>query len=180
MCGFLLKSTSISSALLQLPLTTTPPMERCFLPMQRPTAEGPSVRPPMHGIHEHFRHAPSTSKSNTINLVSSVPFREPTAQISFVSLALKVVEDWGRRKVNKLVGRTFSYIAKSTHLILHTTPPDPPDSSATRFRMKSPVFTSHNLTVPSSELVITKRELNCKQVTADWCLFGPAREKKKP
>lgn len=39
--------------------------------------------------------------------------------------------------------------------------------------MNSPVLTSHSMTVPSSELVITKRELNCKHVTADWCLLGP-------
>lgn len=39
--------------------------------------------------YEHFKQAPSTSKSSTISLVSSVPLREPTAQISFVSFALK-------------------------------------------------------------------------------------------
>lgn len=39
--------------------------------------------------------------------------------------------------------------------------------------MNSPVRTSHSLTVPSSEDVITKRLLDCRQVTADWCLFGP-------
>lgn len=57
-----------------------------------------------------------------------------------------------------------------------TTPPEPPESRATRLRIKSPVLTSHNLTVPSSELVTTKRELNCRQVTADWCLFGPVNQ----
>ena len=36
-----------------------------------------------------------------------------------------------------------------------------------------PVRTSHSLTVPSSEDVITNRLLNCRQVTADWCLLGP-------
>lgn len=56
-----------------------------------------------------------------------------------------------------------------------TTPPDPPDSSDTKLRINSPVLTSHNLTVPSSELVTTKRELNCRQVTADWCLLGPKK-----
>lgn len=111
-------------------------------------------------IHEHFRQAPSTSKSNTINLVSSVPLREPTAQINFVSLAL--------RKQNGML-ILIHHLKEDSHsyLIRHTTPPDPPDSSATRFRMNSPVFTSHNLTVPSSELVMTNRELNCRHVTAD-------------
>ncbi len=63
--------------------------------------------------------------------------------------------------------------AESVHLIRHTTaeeksskndlfnqfyfilPPLPMDSSATRFRMKSPVFKSHNLTVPSSPELTT-------------------------
>lgn len=83
--------------------------------------------------------------------------------------------------------------------ILQTTPPEPPDSSATRSRMKSPankvnvnffpagircskthmlwyfspVFTSQSLTVPSSLLVTTNLELNWRHVTADWCLLGP-------
>lgn len=48
-----------------------------------------------------------------------------------------------------------------------TTPPDPPESKETKLRINSPVLTSHNFTVPSSELVTTKRELNCKHVTAD-------------
>lgn len=42
--------------------------------------------------YEHFIQAPSTSKSNTINLVSSVPFRDPTAQISLVSFDLQAKE----------------------------------------------------------------------------------------
>lgn len=42
--------------------------------------------------YEHLRHAPSTSKSSTISFVSSVPLREPTAQISFVSFALNTSE----------------------------------------------------------------------------------------
>lgn len=54
-----------------------------------------------------------------------------------------------------------------TYLILQTTPPDPPESKATKFLINSPVFTSHSFTVPSSELVITKRVLNCRQVTAE-------------
>lgn len=49
----------------------------------------------------------------------------------------------------------------------HTTPPDPPESNVTKFRINSPVRTSQSLTVPSSDDVITNRELNCKQVTAD-------------
>lgn len=36
-----------------------------------------------------------------------------------------------------------------------------------------PVLTSQSLTVPSSEDVMTKWLLNCRQVTADWCLLGP-------
>lgn len=60
------------------------------------------------------------------------------------------------------------------YLILQTTPPEPPDSNVTKLRMNSPVRTSHSFTVPSSDDVITNRELNCKHVTADWCLFGPA------
>lgn len=87
----------------------------------------------------------STSKSRTSSLVSSVPLRLPTAQTSLVSLAR----------------------------IRHTTPPDPPLSNATRLRMNSPVRTSQSFTVPSSEDVITNRLLNCRQVTADWCLLGP-------
>lgn len=91
----------------------------------------------------------STSKSRTNNLVSSVPFLLPTAQTNFVSLAR----------------------------ILQTTPPDPPESRATKLRMNSPVFTSHNLTVPSSEDVITKFLLNWRHVTADWCLYCPVKKK---
>lgn len=83
-------------------------------------------------------HFMSTSKSNTSSLVSSVPFRLPTAHTSFVLEAL----------------------------IRHTTPPLPPLSSVTRLRINSPVFKSHSFTVPSSELVMTKFLLNCKQVTA--------------
>lgn len=40
-------------------------------------------------IYEHFKQAPSTSKSKTINFVSSVPFRDPTAHINFVSFDLQ-------------------------------------------------------------------------------------------
>lgn len=100
------------------------------------------------------RHGPphfmSTSKSSTSSLVSSVPLRLPTAQTSLVLEAL----------------------------MRHTTPPLPPLSRVTRFRMNSPVFRSHNLTVPSSELVMTKFLLNWRHVTALWCLCGPkgARE----
>ena len=124
-----------------------------------------------------------TSKSRTKSLVSSVPFRDPTAQTSLVELAR----------------------------ILQTTPPLPPLSKATKSRMNSPknnnitinvfinvkynslylystfkkifkgsilinhlpLLTSHNFTVPSSEDVITNFELNWRQVTADWCLLLP-------
>lgn len=41
--------------------------------------------------YEHLIQAPSTSKSRTISLVSSVPFLDPTAQINLVSLALKLI-----------------------------------------------------------------------------------------
>lgn len=63
-----------------------------------------------------------------------------------------------------------------TYRILQTTPPEPPDSNVTKLRINSPVRTSHSLTVPSSDDVITNRELNCKHVTADWCLFGPNQQ----
>lgn len=89
-------------------------------------------------IHLSALHFISTSKSNTSSFVSSVPFRLPTAHTSFVLEAL----------------------------IRHTTPPLPPLSNVTRFRINSPVFKSQSFTVPSSELVITKFLLNCKQVTA--------------
>lgn len=92
----------------------------------------------------------SASKSSTNNFVSSVPFRLPTAHTNFVSLAL----------------------------IRHTTPPEPPLSNATKLRMNSPVRTSHSFTVPSSDEVITNRLLNCRQVTADWCLKGPTKTNK--
>ena len=36
-----------------------------------------------------------------------------------------------------------------------------------------PVLTSHSLTVPSSEDVITNLLLNWRHVTADWCLLAP-------
>ena len=89
--------------------------------------------------------ASSTSKSNTSSLVSSVPFRLPTAQTSFVF----------------------------EHLRRHTTPPLPPDSSRTKSLTNSPVFTDQSFTVPSSEEVTAKRLLNCRHVTALWCLLGP-------
>lgn len=90
-------------------------------------------------------HFMSTSKSSTSSLVSSVPLRLPTAHTSLVLEAR----------------------------MRHTTPPLPPLSRVTRLRMNSPVFRSHSLTVPSSELVMTKFLLNCRHVTALWCLWGP-------
>lgn len=42
-----------------------------------------------------------------------------------------------------------------------------------------PVLTSHNLTVPSSEDVITNLVLNCKHVTAELCLFDPVYKQNK-
>ena len=106
----------------------------------------------------------SASKSNTRSFVSSVPFLEPTAHTSLVGL----------------------------ERILQTTPPEPPESRATRSRINSPrhvkmkfrlqtikwlwpVLTSQSLTVPSSLLVITNLLLNWRHVTADWCLLGPGR-----
>jgi hypothetical protein len=59
----------------------------------------------------------------------------------------------------------------------HTTPPLPPLSNATRFLRNSPVFKSQIFTVPSSDEVITNFLLNCKQVTALECLFGPRKKK---
>lgn len=96
--------------------------------------------------HHFISHFISTSKSSTSSLVSSVPLRLPTAHTNLVLEAL----------------------------IRHTTPPLPPLSNVTRFRMNSPVFRSHSLTVPSSELVMTKFLLNWRHVTALWCLWGPA------
>jgi len=90
-------------------------------------------------------HFRSTSKSSTSSFVSSVPLRLPTAHTSLVLEAR----------------------------MRHTTPPLPPLSSATRLRTNSPVLRSQSLTVPSSELVTTNLELNCRQVTALWCLLGP-------
>lgn len=90
----------------------------------------------------------SASKSNTISFVSSVPLRLPTAHTSLV-----------------LLQRTR-----------HTTPPLPPLSRATKLRRKSPVRRSQILTVPSSDDVMTNFLLNCKHVTALWCLLAPERE----
>ena len=87
----------------------------------------------------------STSKSNTISLVSSVPFRLPTAQTSLVF----------------------------EHRSRQTTPPLPPESSVTKFLRNSPVLRSQIFTVPSSEDVMTNFLLNCRHVTALWCLLGP-------
>lgn len=90
----------------------------------------------------------SMSKSKTTNLVSSVPFRLPTAQTNLVGEAL----------------------------IRHTTPPLPPLSKATKLRIKSPVFKSQSFTVPSSEEVMTNLLLNWRQVTALWCLWDPGEK----
>ena len=61
------------------------------------------------------------------------------------------------------------------HRIRHTTPPLPPLSKATRFRRNSPDRRSQILTVPSSDDVTTKRRLNCRHVTALWCLLAPTQ-----
>lgn len=91
----------------------------------------------------------STSKSSTRSLVSSVPLRDPTAHTSLVLLVLT----------------------------RHTTPPLPPLSRVTRLRRNSPDFKSQIFTVPSSDEVITNFLLNCKQVTALWCLLDPALDR---
>ena len=57
-----------------------------------------------------FMELTSASKSNTRSFVSSVPFLEPTAHTSLVGL----------------------------ERILQTTPPEPPESRATRSRINSP------------------------------------------
>lgn len=93
-------------------------------------------------------HFMSTSKSSTSSLVSSVPLRLPTAHTNLVLEAR----------------------------MRHTTPPLPPLSRVTRLRINSPVFRSHSFTVPSSELVMTKFLLNCRHVTALWCLWGPGHK----
>lgn len=101
-------------------------------------------------LHHHSPpHFMSTSKSSTSSLVSSVPLRLPTAHTSLVLEAR----------------------------MRHTTPPLPPLSRVTKLRMNSPVFRSHSLTVPSSELVMTKFLLNWRHVTALWCLWGPGHTK---
>lgn len=87
-----------------------------------------------------------------MSLVSSVPLRLPTAHTSLVLLQRS----------------------------RHTTPPLPPLSSDTKFRRNSPVFRSQILTVPSSEDVMTNFLLNCKHVTALWCLFGPETKGSNP
>lgn len=87
-----------------------------------------------------------TPKSITSSFVSSVPLRLPTAHTSVVSV----------------------------ERIRHTTPPLPRLSNVTRLRTNSPVLTSHNFTVPSSLDVMTNLLLNCNDVTALWCLLGPA------
>ena len=61
-------------------------------------------------IKLHFMELTSASKSNTRSFVSSVPFLEPTAHTSLVGL----------------------------ERILQTTPPEPPESKATRSRINSP------------------------------------------
>lgn len=53
--------------------------------------------------YEHLTQAPSTSKSSTISLVSSVPLRDPTAHISFVSLAL-----WEKQMNNYVTNHIYN------------------------------------------------------------------------
>ena len=73
-------------------------------------------------------HLTSASKSRTINLVSSVPFLDPTAQT------------WLEKKIHKVVKGNMQSITSlvGEDLILQTTPPDPPDSRATKSLMNSP------------------------------------------
>lgn len=84
-------------------------------------------------------------KSITISLVSSVPFLLPEAHT--------------RRLLSAFT--------------LHTTPPEPPLSRDTKLRINSPVCRDHSFTVPSSEEVTTNLRVNCKHVTAPWCLCVP-------
>ena len=58
----------------------------------------------------------------------------------------------------------FYFSCNIAHISIHS--PFPLLSSTTRSRINSPVFISHNLTVPSSLLVTMKLSVNCKLVTA--------------
>ena len=78
-------------------------------------------------------HLASASKSKTISFVSSVPFRDPTAHTYSRLRSVKKnnrISWWENRK------NLTSFVGEER--ILQTTPPEPPDSSATKSRMKSP------------------------------------------
>lgn len=91
------------------------------------------------------------------DFISLSIFMKSTPGYIFLSLHLQFICTVGQTREQTLI----------SYLMRQTTPPEPPESKATKLRIKSPVLTSHSLTVPSSELVTTKRELNCRQVTAD-------------
>ena len=59
-------------------------------------------------------------------------------------------------------------------LICNVYVPEPWLCRATRSLTQAPVRRSHSFTVPSSELDRTRPRQNWRQVTADWCLLGPA------
>ena len=85
----------------------------------------------------NLHHFASASKSKTISFVSSVPFRDPTAHTweqnkvvtgNYLNFGERAEDNW-ENYLTSLVGE---------ERILQTTPPEPPDSRATKSRMKSP------------------------------------------
>ena len=106
-------------------------------------------------------------KSSTISFVISVPFREPTAQTSFVSLAIKEFTQAHCLEYAIKNGSSQFKSVKSYPFIRHTTPPLRLDRSSTKSRICFPVSLDHNLTVPSSDDVIINLPLYCNDVTAD-------------
>lgn len=81
-----------------------------------------------------------------ITLVSSVLLRLPTAHTKAESVHL--IRHTTPEQKNRSIIHTED-------LLRRTLPPFPIDSSDTRFRIKSPVFKFHNLTVPSSPELTT-------------------------
>jgi hypothetical protein len=79
-----------------------------------------------------------------ITFVSSVLLRLPAAHTNAESVHLIRQTTPRKNELIKIYFQLFYHI-----------PPLPADSSATRFRMKSPVFKSHNLTYPSSPELTT-------------------------
>lgn len=75
---------------------------------------------------------------------------------------------------NYIAGAYYTHSQCAAH-ILYLNWPFPPLSRFTRFLTNSPVLRSQSLTLPSSLLVTTKLSVNCKLVTALWCLLEPLR-----